>query len=58
MVSGPVKKASENVHISVKTKSKHQDTYLKIRIIFKSWKSFTWKLQKQPPEMFREKWYS
>ena len=37
MVFGPVKKSSENVHISLKTKSKHQVTYLKIQIISKSW---------------------
>ena len=37
MVLGPVKKSSENVHISLKTKSKHQVTYLKIQIISKSW---------------------
>ena len=36
MVFGPVKKSSENVHISLKTKSKHQVTYLKIQIISKS----------------------
>ena len=29
------KKSSENVHISLKTKSKHQVTYLKIQIISK-----------------------
>ena len=28
MVFGPVKKSSENVYISLKTKSKHQVTYL------------------------------
>ena len=39
MVFGPVKKSSENVHISLKTKSKHQVTYLKIQIISKSWTS-------------------
>ena len=37
VVFGPVKKSSENVHISLKTKSKHQVTYLKIQIISKSW---------------------
>ena len=37
MVFDPVKKSSENVHISQKTKSKHQVTYLKIKIISKSW---------------------
>ena len=37
MVFGPVKNSSENVHISLKTKSKHQVTYLKIQIISKSW---------------------
>ena len=37
MAFGPVKKSSENVHISLKTKSKHQVTYLKIQIISKSW---------------------
>ena len=60
MVFGPVKKSSENVHISLKTKSKHQVTYLKIQIISKCWKIkwFTWKLQKQPPEMFCEKRHS
>ena len=60
MVFGPVKKSSENVHISLKTKSKHQVTYFRIQIISKCWKikSFTWKLQKQPPEMFCEKRYS
>ena len=36
MVFGPVKNSSENVHISLKTKSKHQVTYLKIQIISKS----------------------
>ena len=35
MVLGPVKKSSENVHISLKTKSQHQRTYLKIQIISK-----------------------
>ena len=60
MVFGPVKKSSENVHISLKTKSKYQVTYLKIQIISKCWKikSFTRKLQKQPPEMFCEKRHS
>ena len=60
MVFGPVKKSSENVHISLKTKSKHQVTYLKIQIISKCWKikPFTWKLQKQPPGMFCEKRHS
>ena len=60
MVFGPVKKSSENVHISLKTKSKHQVTYFKIQIISECWKikSFTWKLQKHPPEMFCEKRYS
>ena len=52
MVLGPVKKSSENLHVSLKAKSKQQVTYLKIQIISKSWKSFTWKLQKQPPEVF------
>ena len=33
MVFGPVKKSSENVHVSLKTKSKHQVTYLKIKVI-------------------------
>ena len=37
MVFGPVKKSSENVHISLKTKSKYQVTYLKNQIISKSW---------------------
>ena len=37
MVFGPVKKYSENVHISLKTKPKHQVTYLKIQRISKSW---------------------
>ena len=37
MVFGPVKNSSENAHISRKTKSKHQVTYLKIQIISKSW---------------------
>ena len=32
MVFGPVKKSSENVYISLKTKSKHQFTYYKIQI--------------------------
>ena len=32
---GPVKKSSEIVHVSIKTKSKHQVTYLKIQIISK-----------------------
>ena len=35
MVFGPAKKSGENVDISLKTKSKHQLTYLKIQIIFK-----------------------
>ena len=37
MVFGPVKKSSKNVHISLKNKSKHQVTYLKIQIISRSW---------------------
>ena len=37
MVFGTVKKSSENVHVSPKTKSKHQVTYLKIQMISKSW---------------------
>ena len=37
MVFGTVKKSSENVRISLKPKSKHQVTYLKIQIICKSW---------------------
>ena len=37
MVFGPVKNSSENVHNSLKTKSKHHVTYLKIQIISKSW---------------------
>ena len=37
MVFGPAKKSGENVDISLKTKSKHQLTYLKIQIIFKCW---------------------
>ena len=36
MVFGAVKNYSENLHISLKTKSKHQVTYLKIQIISKS----------------------
>ena len=37
MVFGQVKNSSSgNVHISLKTKSKHQATYLKIQIISKS----------------------
>ena len=36
MVFGPVKKSSENVHVSLKTKSKQQVIYLKIKIISKS----------------------
>ena len=36
MVFGPVKKFSENVHVSLKTKSKHQVIiYLKIKVISK-----------------------
>ena len=37
MVFGMVKKSSENVHISLKNKSKHQVTYLKIQVFSKSW---------------------
>ena len=37
VVFGPVKNSSENVHISLKTKSTHQVPYLKIQIISKSW---------------------
>ena len=37
MVFGPVKKSSENVHISLKTKFKHRFTYLKIQIFSKCW---------------------
>ena len=60
MVFGAAKKSIENVHVSLKTKSKHQVIYLKIQIISKCWniKSFTWKLQKQLPEIFCEKSYS
>ena len=60
MVFGLVKKSCKNVHISLKIKSKHQVTYFKIQIISKCWKikSFIWKLQKQPLEMFCEKRYS
>ena len=60
MVLGPVKKSSENVYISLKTKFQHQLTYLKIQIISKCWniESFTWKLQEQPTEIFCEKRYS
>ena len=36
IVFGPVKKCSENVHISLRTKSKYHVTYLKIKIISKS----------------------
>ena len=36
VVFGQVKNSSENVHISLKTKSKHQVAYLKIQIISKS----------------------
>ena len=36
IVFGPVKKSSENVHISLRTKSKYHVTYLKIKIISKS----------------------
>ena len=37
VVFGPVKIPNENVHISLKTKSKHHVTDLKIQIISKSW---------------------
>ena len=37
MVFDPVKKSSENVHVSLKTKSKQQVIYLKIKMISKSW---------------------
>ena len=37
MVFGPVKNSSEDVHISLKAKSKHQVTCLKIQISSKSW---------------------
>ena len=37
IVFGPVKKTSENVDVALKTKSKHQVIYLKIKIISKSW---------------------
>ena len=37
MVFSPVKKSNENVHVSLKTKSKHQVTYLKIQMTSKSW---------------------
>ena len=40
MVFGPVKKSSENVHVSLKTESKHQVTYLRIQIMLNI-KSFT-----------------
>ena len=36
MVFRQVKNSSENVHISLKTKSKHQVAYLKIQIVSKS----------------------
>ena len=36
IVFGPVKKSSENVHISLRTKSKYHVTYLEIKIISKS----------------------
>ena len=35
MVFDPVKKSGENVHISLKTKSKHQVNYFKIQTISK-----------------------
>ena len=35
MIFGPAKKSSENLYISLKAKSKHQLTFLKIQIISK-----------------------
>ena len=55
MVFGQIKKTSENVYISLKTESKHEVTQKLINSYKLNIKSFTWKLQKQPPDMFCEK---